>query len=816
MLHAMMDSERWQRIEGIFHEVADDPPGADRDTRVRTLSGGDDGLAEAVRALLSADAALDSPAGALDRHVGLRLGSYAVDSLIARGGMASVYEAHRADDQFHQRVAIKIMDLRLSDDTLVAAFRAERQVLAALEHPNITRLIDGGLTPFGEPYLAMEYVNGVAIDTYCDRERLDVKARVRLFTQACRGVAFAHRNLILHRDLKPSNMLVTADGVPKVVDFGTAALLQPERLTTVSRAPLTPAYASPEQLTGRPVGTASDQYSLGLVLYELLAGVPAVPHGISLIGAVEGALAGKEPPLLHLGVTDEAAAARGSSAARLRRQLSGDLGTIVRKALAPDPAARYSSVEHLFDDLERWQRGEVILGRPQSMGYRVSRFAARHRVAAATAAVLLISLIGATVWSMQQTRIAQRESVRARELNRFMSTMLSSANPGWQNVLNANVNASSVTVRQALDGAGELLANQPLADPVVEADIRRVIGLTYMGLSAFDQAKLHFDQAFGLSSANGDGFGVAMAESFSGSLRTAQGDFKGAEPYHRRAVAYFRANGDEHEPAFRAGAIGELGNAIAYQRPGDAEAVALFRESIAIGDANGVASAQTSVMLHNLAITLVRAGKLDEGEAAVRESLRRMDAMPKQVPERASTLRTLAVLLYQKGQYAEAEPLAREAVEYATKTRPPNHPMLPNNKAWWARILIAQGDADRGMAVAQDGYDGYTKIRPAGHPELALSMIGLGAAYRLQGKLAESEQWLRQAEAILRKFPAQRDRMADMAGELALTLRAMGRNAEADTLIQESHDILQRAYGDAHPLTKQAKQRIISSGVKPR
>jgi serine/threonine-protein kinase len=742
-----------------------------------------------------------------------------VDALIARGGMASVYEAHRADDQFHQRVAIKIMDIRLSDDALVAGFKAERQVLAALEHPNITRLIDGGLTGFGEPYLAMEYVNGVSIDRYCDEKRLDVQARVHLFTEACAGVAFAHRNLILHRDLKPSNMLVTADGVPKVVDFGTAALLQPERLTTVSRAPLTPAYASPEQLTGRPVGTASDQYSLGLVLYELLSGVPAMPHGTSLIGAVEGALAGKEPSPMHVVITEEAAAARGVSASRLSRQLSGDLGTIVRKALAPDPSKRYSSVEHLIDDLDRWQRGDTILGRPQSMGYRVSRFVARHRVAVGTAALLLVSLIGATIWSMQQTRIARRESARARELNRFMTTMLSSANPIWSNVIGTNVNA--ITVRQALDGAGDLMANQPLADPVVEADIRRVIGQTYTSLGVFDRGLSHLDKAFALSSANGDASGVAAAETLLGALRTAQGDFKGAEAHHRRAIAYYRGQGAGRDPLFRAAAIGELATSIAYQRPGDREATALFRESIAMSDANGVPKGLNAVSYHNLAVNLVRGGNLAEGETAVRESLRLIDAMPKPIPERASALRTLAVLLYQKGQYAEAEPLAREAVEFALKTRPANHPLLPNNKAWWARILIALGDRDRGMAVAQDAYESYAKIRSAGHPELALAQIGVGAAHRLQGNLKESEQWLRQAEAILRKFPAQRDRTADMAGELGLTLRAMGRTAEADQLLKESHDILQKAYGDEHPLTIQAKERMaggtaVTSASPPR
>jgi tetratricopeptide (TPR) repeat protein/tRNA A-37 threonylcarbamoyl transferase component Bud32 len=804
MLHHLMDAERWQRVEHIFHAVADDPAGLDRDAKVQSLSDGDAVLIQAVRALLAAEGSLGSSSPVIDRHVGLRLGSYQVDALIARGGMASVYEAHRADDQFHQRVAIKIMDVRLSDEALVAGFRSERQILAALEHGNITRLIDGGFSGYGEPYLVMEYVDGVSIEKYCDMQRLDIAARVRLFARACAGVAFAHRNLILHRDLKPSNILVTADGVPKVVDFGTAALLQPERLTTVSRAPLTPSYASPEQLTGRPVGTASDQYSLGLVLYELLSGVPAMPHGASLIGAVERALAGKEPTPLDQVITDANAAVRGTSALRLRRQLAGDLGTVVRKALAIDPAARYASVEHLMDDLYRWLRAEVILGRTQSMRYRASRFIARHRVAVATAVLLLVSLVGATVWSLQQTRIAQRESARAREINRFMTTMLSSANPSWMNPINAN--AGAVTVRQALDGASELLAARPLADPAVEAEIRRVIGQTYMSLGALDQAAPHLESALALAKAQGDAFGVAVAETYAGSMLTARGDFKGAESHHRLAVAYYRAAGSRQDVVFRAGALSELANAISYQRPGDAEAIALYRESIALGDSAG--SLQAVVNLHNLAVALVRRGHLDEGEAAVRESLRRMDGVAWPMPERASALRTLAVLLFQQGRYAEAEPLAREAVEFAIKTRPPNHPLLPNNKAWWGRALIANGDASRGLAVSQDALDGYSKIRPAGHQDLVLPLIGLGAACRMQGKLAESERYLREAEAIIRKFPAQRDRIADMAGELGLTLRALGRDAEADKLLRESHDILQRAYGEQHPLTRQARTRI--------
>ncbi|MCC6992812.1 MAG: serine/threonine protein kinase, partial [Acidobacteria bacterium] len=222
----MTDTTRWARVEEIFHDVVDLAPGPDRETHLARLCGGDETLAADVLALLSEDARLlDGTTAVPDPHLGLRLGTYAVDALIARGGMAAVYAAHRADDQFQQRVAIKIMDLRLSDPALVAQFRAERQILAALEHPALTRLLDGGVTALGEPYLVMEYIDGQPIDRYCDERRLDLDARLQLFRQVCDGVAFAHRNLVLHRDLKPSNILVSAGGHVKVVDFGTATLL---------------------------------------------------------------------------------------------------------------------------------------------------------------------------------------------------------------------------------------------------------------------------------------------------------------------------------------------------------------------------------------------------------------------------------------------------------------------------------------------------------------------------------------------------------------------------------------------------------------
>jgi eukaryotic-like serine/threonine-protein kinase len=804
-----MDALRWQRIEEIFHTVVDVPRGAAREATLETLCNGDDELSAAVRGLLVADDGFEAAEETADPHIGLRLGSYAIVELIGRGGMAAVYKAHRADDQFHQQVAIKIMDLRLSDPALVAQFKAERQILAAFEHPTLTRLLDGGVTALGEPYLVMEYVEGQPIDRYCDERRLDLATRVHLFMQVCAGVAFAHRNLVLHRDLKPSNILVTSDGHPKVVDFGTATLLQPDRLATISRAPLTPAYASPEQLTGGAVGTTSDQYSLGLVLYELVTGVSPFAARASLMAAVERALARTEPTAPHDAVTDDAAEPRRTSIVRLRRELAGDLGIVVRKAVAADPAARYASVEHLAEDLERWSRGEAILGRAPSVVYRASRFFRRHRIAVAIAATLLMSLLAATAVSFRQAAIARAESAKARQMNTFLTRMLSSANPSW---INANAaSAGSITVREVLDGAGQLIPTELGATPDVEADMRRTLGRTYLGLGALSQALPHLDQALALYRQQGDAFGVAFTQMLLGEHRLLTGDFKGAEQILRDAVAYVRSRGGQADPELHLIATNDLGIAIGHQRPGHPEAFGLMRESIAIADRNRLNPGGTAVVVTNLGTELFKAGRIDEAEATLRDALRRMDALPFDPPERVGAHNTMSNVLRTRGEYADAERIGAAAVEGAARVWPADHPFQASVKTTWGRALVAVGQLERGRALLVDAHALYRKSRPAGHTDLAGPLLGLGTASRLEGQLRESERLLREARALVQQNAALTERTADVAGELGLTLRALGDVSEADGLLKESHDLLHAAYGEAHPLTKRALARLRGS-----
>jgi eukaryotic-like serine/threonine-protein kinase len=801
-----MDAARWHQIEDIFHTVVDLPIGPERETKLTALCGTDEELVLLVRGLLAEEDQFQVEDPVADPHIGLRLGHYEVDALIARGGMASVYGAHRADDTFQQRVAIKIMDLRLSEPALVAQFRAERQILAALEHPALTRLLDGGVTGFGEPYLVMEYVEGEPIDQYCDRERLGVAARIRLFMEVCAGVAFAHRNLVLHRDIKPGNILITADGHVKVVDFGTATLLRPERLATVSRAPLTPAYASPEQLKGDAVGTASDQYSLGLVLYQLLTGVVPFALRASLMAGVERAISGEEPTLPHNAVVEGAAAVRQTTLSRLRRVLAGDLGTIVRKALSADPAARYASVQHFAEDLERWEAGAPIHGRTPSLVYQTSRLVKRHWVPVTVAATLLVSLIVATAVSIRQARIARAESAKAVQLNRFLTRMLSSANPSWSNANAAN--AGSITVRQVLDGAGALVTSELGSMPEVEAEMRRALGQTYVGLGAPAQAHPQLERALALYREQSDAHGIALTTELLGNVRMQRGEFKAAEVLLREVIAYLRARGDRVDPEFLQSTLSDLAAAIAYQHPGHPEALALMRESIAAADRAGSSRGLAAVVQINLGSQLVRLGRIDEGEATLNEARRRVQALPTELPEANSLIRSLGIVKFQRGDYVEAERLTRQAVEGSLRMRPPDHPLQPNFKIWWGRTLLASGQIDRGREVVLEAVAGYRKIRPPDHLEMALPLITLGIAHRLDGKLEESESVIREARAILAKYPSSRDRDADAAGELGLTLRAAGRHAEAETLLKESYALLQELYGEAHPLTQQARARV--------
>jgi serine/threonine protein kinase len=382
--------ERYQRLHELVDEAFECPPGRRRAFLAGTC-GTDAALLSEALGLLDAREALEPPDGAV--LIGSRVGPYRVERELGRGGMGAVYLARRVDDVFDKQVAIKVINPEMANAEVMARFKLETRILAALEHPNIARLMDAGVMDDGRPFIIMEHVDGISITQYADRSRLSVVERIALFRTVCTAVSYAHHKQIVHRDIKPTNILVTADGTPKLLDFGIAKLLTagPEDgtpLTATHLAPGTPRYASPEQLSGGQVDARADVYALGVVLFELVAGwwpfvatrpggeIVTKPSDVITPAGEQRSIVGTERVAP---VPDAIAAARGTTPAGLLLQLRGDLDAVVLAALREDSQERYTTVSELSDDLQRHLQRRPVLARPRTARYRASRFIVRHR-----------------------------------------------------------------------------------------------------------------------------------------------------------------------------------------------------------------------------------------------------------------------------------------------------------------------------------------------------------------------------------------------------------------------------------------------------
>ena len=416
-----MNDTQWDIVKALLADALEQPSDA-RDAYLAERCGHDAVLRAEVQSLLDAhddDAFMETPAYA---HIALamfgnppprdsRIGAFRIVREIGRGGMGTVYEAERVDGEFERRVAIKVVTVGLNSEIVVRRFRHERQILAELDHPNVARLLEGGSTADGLPYFVMEFIDGEPIDRYCQRQTLSVAARLALFQDVCAAVQYAHQRLVVHRDIKPTNVLVTADGVPKLLDFGIAKLLTttaPDGMTTgIAQRPMTPAYASPEQLRGERATTLGDVYSLGVVLYQLLAGVHPYPIERCDVVTVARVFDGPLP-------------ARPSVAnARECRTLRGDLDTIVMTAMHREPERRYPSVQALNADVQRYLRGQPIGAQPDTFAYRGSKFVRRNALPVALAATAVLALVVGTAGFAWQARVATRQRIMAEQ--RFTS-----------------------------------------------------------------------------------------------------------------------------------------------------------------------------------------------------------------------------------------------------------------------------------------------------------------------------------------------------------------------------------------------------------
>ncbi len=483
-----MTSERWKRIEALFEQTLETPAAA-RPQFLQAI--GDREVRSEVESLLhahrQAGAFLDEPDRFLSSESfeadtlspGQIIDRYRIIREIGRGGMGAVFLAERADDEYQKQVAVKLIKRGTDTDSVVRHFRNERQILAGFDHANIARLFDGGTTESGLPYFVMEYVEGLPIDEYCNAHALSVVERLKLFREVCGAVSYAHRHLVIHRDIKRSNILITVEGVPKLLDFGIAKILQEgdEPLATITgMRRMTPASASPEQVRGQPVTTASDVYSLGVVLYELLCGrspyqfTSESPHEMArVITEIEP----KKPSTALAREGDNSKLGPSRTGFRNSKSLKGDLDNIVLMALRKEPERRYQSVEQFSEDIRRHLEERPVLARKDTVSYRAAKFTRRNKAGLAAAALVLLILIGGIVATSRQARIAMREKTRAERRFNDVRKLANSVLFDYYDAIKALPGATKVRERLVKDAVNYLdsLAGEAHGDPALQREL---------------------------------------------------------------------------------------------------------------------------------------------------------------------------------------------------------------------------------------------------------------------------------------------------------------------------------------------------------
>ena len=773
-----MDSGLWSKAQALFLRCADLPEG-ERDELLELACEGDPALRPVVEDLLRGDAAQadyrEAVARAAQRRIaedtahrrGMRIGPYTLVSRIAEGGMGVVYLAERSDRRFEQRVAIKLLPTALATRDLKQRLLIERQILADLHHPHIASLLDGGETEDGVPWLAMEYIDGLAVDEYCDDHRLGVAQRLAIFVQVCRAVHYAHSNLVIHRDLKPSNILVTKDGVPKLLDFGIAKLLDGRytprtmAMTVAGARLLTPRHASPEQLAGGPITTASDVYSLGLLLYDLLCG--SFPHDIP-----EGASASEfekrviedepHPPSRQLAAAadaDEVARRRGTNASDLRVQLRGDLDTIVLKALRKEPGARYSSPLELAVDLEHAVTHRPILARPPTWTYLLSRFWLRHRTAAVGVVATLIALIGgataATVGFFRATeaeRLAVLEARHADATAQFLVSLFQEADP--------DTSAGDARSVHEILAIGLERADAELAhSPVTLAKVLETLSGVYKGLAEYSRAESLQRRALGL---------------------------------HRAAVPEDRAG--------EARLLNDLGDLLRIQSRHE-EAATLIRESLAIHSALGNISDDRADALNNLGLVYEETGRQAEATLQLLEALEMRRRLFEPPHEKISnSLQNLAWHYARGVDLDKAEHYALRNLEMRVAVHGEVHPRVAAAQMQLSRIYKQQGRWDEAESAARRSVAIAEQIFESGHPDLSFPLYELADVLHTRGRLTKARELFGQIVAW------ERVSLGPDSHDLGMSIKAyasvlfeLADYAQAETLLREALQIFTRLPG---------------------
>ncbi len=780
-----MNASTWAQVKDIFSHVV----GLDAVEQRAFLDencNGDAGLRQEVEALLRsnneaenfieepaftvADALPADPEPTIDKVIG----HYRIVREIGRGGMGTVFLAKRDDGEFQQEVAIKVVSSAFLGRESLDRFRQERQILAGLTHPNIARLLDGGVTDDGLPYLVMEYVEGESLIDHAEAQNLSIDERLRVFLKICRAFAYAHANLIVHRDIKPSNIFVTPDGEPKLLDFGLAKITDIEndnlRTATTFRA-LTPAYASPEQLSGEPITTASDIYSLGVVLYELLTGSrpfnsESVPFEkmIQIVSTLE-----PEKPSMKVLQTSKVGG-DNRLAAKRRQSLKGDIDNIVLMAMRKEPERRYRSVEQLAEDIDRHLSGLPIAASEDTFGYRTSKFVKRHWIGVTSVAVIGLILIAGIIATTVQTRGAQRAQARSETIGGFLQSILSSAAP--------EAKGADVKVKDILDDASERAKSEFENDPEVLARVLTTLGRTYVGLTLNEQAEKELRAAVAASErANGENHPVtAEGLAWLGIALGFQGKSTEGVQVSNRAIAIARI---VHPNGHVDLGYALFGLSLNLLQNGDAsgalppavEASLIIRQFL--GEKHGYYLAT----LNELGLVHESLGNTDEAEKFFRETLTLGDGLDHRYRIYLAQAATyLGSLLIKKGDFAEAESQLANSENLYRDILGVSNTSMAVVKQLQGRLYIQLGRFDLAAEKLRDSLMVFSALLPPESGPLLNSKIRLGLALTRAGKLDEGERHLREAQVVAaRSLPASSPIRAEIESSLAECMTRMGR-----------------------------------------
>jgi serine/threonine-protein kinase len=814
--------DRWDRIKELFEAAVDLDP-SKRAALLEKECGGDEALRVEIESLLQSDVQtagfIERPAFEIPRDlfpnngeepfVGRQFGAYQVIHEIGRGGLGAVYLAARADDQYRKQVAIKLVRRGLDTEDILRRFRNERQILAQLDHPNIARLIDGGTTDSGLPYFVMEYVKGEPINAYCDAHALPTAERLNLFRKVCAAVTYAHQNLVIHRDLKPSNILVTPEGEPKLLDFGIAKFLGPGDESFTQTIPalrvMTPEYASPEQVKGEKIMTTSDVYSLGVLLYELLAGQRPYRLKTRTPEEIARAITEQEPERLSTALLQDSRFTSHDA-----RALRGDLDNIVLMAMRKEPARRYTSVGQFSEDIRRHLKGLPVLARKDTVAYRTSKFVSRHRIGVGAAALVLLSLVGGIVATLLQVRTAHRAEAKAEAISGFLQKTLQASDP--------TVNSGGQpTVKDLLDDASKRLATTELSDqPEVRAELQRIIGATYLSLGQYDPAEQNLSAALQTQTriSGADGIetlktGVLVASFWAG----AKGDYAKANKFYLANLPRLRAEQKKGTIGADYLATALNGFALLRRAQGDSrDAESLLRERLALP--RPVSPEKISVLRFSraiLALTLADQGKFNEAIKMVREeiaSLRREAAGGSQL---AANLTGLGSFLLENGQTGESLKNLHEGEAIYRKLFNAASLQLGDNLRLQAQAFLAQGN----YSAAETGISETLKIyRAATSPQFinyATALMVQGMIYSQTARTEEAEKLLREAVRIrAENVPETHFLRATANGALGEFLTAQKRFAEAESFLLASHQSLKNSQAANSPRIRLALKRLAN------